>query len=603
MAWFASSGLRVRLILLVLLALVPALGLVLYTAWEQRRQADTQVEATALQLVTIASTDHERLIEGARQLLITLSRLPEVRERRAHACSALFRDLLKQYRVYGNLGAVDLSGEVFCSGLPLPGGVNLADRGYVRDALVTRAFAVGEYQVGRITGKASINFGYPVIDETGQRHAVVFAALNLTWLNDLAARAGLPQGSTLTVVDRNGIVLARYPDPEPWVGRPAPEASIIRLVLTRGEGVAEAPGADGLPSLFGFTKLRGAPEAAAVYVNIGIPKRAAYAAANRVLGTTLAGLGIVAVLVLAATRVFGQRFILRPVEILVGTTRQVAAGDLGTRTHMPYEQGEWGHLARAFDEMAQALQIRDAQLEQQREVLYRTEKMAALGRLAAGVGHELRNPLTVIDGRIRLLAMDVSKGPLASQTLSVHLAKLQEAKERMRRIMESLSAYSKPSKPQPTLLDVGQLLAAAREVVAYDARRRDVEITVEVGETLPQILGDRSQLMQVLINLATNAIEAMPATGGQLTLRARAEGDGRDRPVRIDVSDTGPGIPPEALAKIWEAFYTTKPEGTGLGLSIVRGLIDEQPGATIEVESTPGHGTTFALTFPAGGSH
>jgi signal transduction histidine kinase len=113
---------------------------------------------------------------------------------------------------------------------------------------------------------------------------------------------------------------------------------------------------------------------------------------------------------------------------------------------------------------------------------------------------------------------------------------------------------------------------------------------------------DRSQLTQVFVNLATNAIEAMDGTGGQLTLKARVDGEGSERRVRVEVSDTGPGIRPEVLPKIWEVFYTSKPEGTGLGLSIVRGLVAEQPGATIDVESVAGQGTTFTLTMLVAGA-
>ena len=111
--------------------------------------------------------------------------------------------------------------------------------------------------------------------------------------------------------------------------------------------------------------------------------------------------------------------------------------------------------------------------------------------------------------------------------------------------------------------------------------------------------------MQVLLNLATNAIEAMAGNGGILTLTAQvrdgsngAAQSGASRSLRVEVSDTGPGISPEILPKIWEAFHTTKPEGTGLGLSIVRSLVSKQPGAAIGVKSQPGQGTTFTLTMP-----
>ncbi len=251
------------------------------------------------------------------------------------------------------------------------------------------------------------------------------------------------------------------------------------------------------------------------------------------------------------------------------------------------------------------LQAQNERLEEQvrerTQRLIQAEKMAALGRLAAGVAHELRNPLTVIDGRVQLLKMPLAQGQLpAADLLSRYAASLEEAAARMRSIMEGLSTYSKPRKHEPTPLNMGELLSAIGDLVAGQAKKSQVTISVDVPDTLPRVWGDRSRVTQVLVNLATNAIEAMGDTGGQLTLKARAQGEGTEQRVRVEVSDTGPGIPPEVLPKIWEAFYTSKPEGTGLGLSIVRGLVGEQPGATIDVESTPGQGTTFILALPVG---
>src|SRR5207249_2996343 len=118
------------------------------------------------------------------------------------ACSALFAGLLQEYPRYANLGAMRLNGDIFCSGLPMTGPINSADRAFFQRALETRAFAVGDYQIGRITGKATVNFGLPALGPSGELQAVVFAALDLAWLNQLAAEADLPEGAALSVIDR-----------------------------------------------------------------------------------------------------------------------------------------------------------------------------------------------------------------------------------------------------------------------------------------------------------------------------------------------------------------------------------------------------------------
>src|SRR5262249_25453786 len=157
-----------------------------------------------MRLSRLVSAGYERLIEDARQLVVSLARLPAVRERNRVACNALFTDLLTQHSSYSNLGVVDADGNVLCSALPITDPVYLGDRGYFRRVLETRDFAVGEYQIGRITGKATVNFGFPVLDDAGDVRAVVFAALDLAWLSALGSQAGLPPGSMLTVIDRQG---------------------------------------------------------------------------------------------------------------------------------------------------------------------------------------------------------------------------------------------------------------------------------------------------------------------------------------------------------------------------------------------------------------
>jgi len=247
----------------------------------------------------------------------------------------------------------------------------------------------------------------------------------------------------------------------------------------------------------------------------------------------------------------------------------------------------------------------------EREQVASQERLASLGRLAAGIAHELNNPLARILMELDMLQTDLAGAPvLTAEQLSPSVSSIEEAAERMKRIMQGLSTYAKPPLPEPTLLNIGELLAATQELVAYPARKSQISIAVDAQDNLPRVAGDRSQLMQVLLNLTTNAIEAMAPTGGLLTLRAQvqdddAPGQAPDVPraapgmrVSIEVSDTGPGIPLEVLPQIWEPFYTTKSEGTGLGLSIVRSLVAKQPGASIAVESRLGHGTTFTLTMP-----
>jgi len=358
---YSFSSLRPRLLLLVLLSVVPALGLILYTALEQWRLAVAQVPEQALRLTQIISSNEERLIEGARQLLVTVARLPEVQGGESSACSRLFAELLKQHSLYANFGAIKPNGDLFCSALPTRRPLNAADRAYFQRAIKTRNFAIGDYQIGRATGRPSINFGYPIVDDAGQVRAVIYAALDLAWLNELLAEAQLPLGATLTVIDHKGTILARHPEPEKWIGKSVPEAPVAEAVLTqRGEGTAKVTGTDGIPRLYAFMRLGTAPQTPSLYVSVGIPAKTVFADVDRILVRNLIGLAIVGLLAIVAAWVAGNLFVLQPVNVLVSTAKRLSAGDLSARTGLPNGHGELSSLASAFDEMADALQTRAA---------------------------------------------------------------------------------------------------------------------------------------------------------------------------------------------------------------------------------------------------
>jgi signal transduction histidine kinase len=376
--WLASF--RVRLFLLVLIALLPILGLMLYTDQEQRRVTVNDVEQNALRLARLAAANQERLIEGTRQLLIVLSQLPAVRNQDAAACSQFMADLWKQYPLYEDMGIADLDGDMFCTAVPSDVRLNVADRPWFKRTIQTRDFVAGDYIIARITGRPVLSTAYPILDEEGQVQAVAFAGIDLEWLDAFVAQAQLPAGSTLTLVDDSGIILTRFPSPEAWRGRSLPPL-ILQSLLAQDEGVSDEPGLDGVPRLYAFTKLCCLP-GGNIYVRVGIPKALALAESSKAMVRNLTMFGAVLLLSLVVARGGASLFVLRPLNVLLSAIRRFDAGDLSARTDQPRIDGELGQVARAFDQMAATIQAREIERDRSEKALRlhaaRTEALATI---------------------------------------------------------------------------------------------------------------------------------------------------------------------------------------------------------------------------------
>ncbi|HEX9868272.1 MAG TPA: cache domain-containing protein [Candidatus Tectomicrobia bacterium] len=355
------SSLQVRLLLLLLLALLPGFAMTFYLGFEQRQQAIANAQAGALQLARVTAANQGRLLDAERQLLVTIAELPVVLIGDAAACHARLADLRQQYPRYVNLTVVTPAGETSCSAVPFTPPVSVAQRSWFQRATSTRTFVVGDYQVGTITGKATLNVAYPILGQNHQIQAIVVAALDVDWLNQVLAEAQPSAGTTLSLIDRWGTIVAHYPDPERWVGQSLPEAPIVRTVLAHGQGTADLPDLDGVARLFAFQPLVDMGEQASLSIVIGMTKSMVFAEADWGFIRSLMVLGVVALAAMAVARVVADWLILRQVKALLRATGQVAAGDLSGRTGLAYDRGELGQLARAFDDMAQALETRQAQ--------------------------------------------------------------------------------------------------------------------------------------------------------------------------------------------------------------------------------------------------
>ena len=233
--------------------------------------------------------------------------------------------------------------------------------------------------------------------------------------------------------------------------------------------------------------------------------------------------------------------------------------------------------------------------ERQAEVASRmahVDQLASLGRLAAGLAHEIKNPLAGIQGALELLRDETTD----EGTIKLHDEMLEELK-RVNGILQRLLESGRPAPLRLARIDLARLVGETADLLRPSLRRQKVQLGTELAADLPTLRLDPAKLRQVLLNLVQNAAEAMPEAGGQVIVRAACFPS--EAAVVVTVEDDGPGIARESLQRLFEPFFTTKFAGTGLGLSISKSLV-EQHGGRIEVTSEPGRGTSFLIILPIG---
>jgi two-component system, cell cycle sensor histidine kinase and response regulator CckA len=367
------SGLRGRLLVLLFLAVLPAFALTWYAGAADRQRQREAVASDTVALARILANDQERVIDGTRQILSELAGVPEVRGGDAQRVRTFFVVLMKLYPGYSSFVFLDAGGNVMVARPAPDHPVNFSDRPWFERAVRTRDFAVGDYQVGQLTGKRVIVGAWPVVDETGKVVSVLAAGLDVTWLNQVAATAQLPPGAVLFLVDRRGVVVARYPEGAGVPGQGLGEKALTAEMRRAAEGTVDVADEEGVARIYAFTAVRGRVETG-LRLAVGIPRERAYGAVERLQLRHVLALLMVMALTLGAAWFAAERFVLRRVKSLLDATRRLAAGDPAARTRLPYGHGELSDLARAFDEMASAVQAREAERAEAEQELRRSEE-------------------------------------------------------------------------------------------------------------------------------------------------------------------------------------------------------------------------------------
>ena len=551
-------GLRIRLFLLVLIAVLPAIAIQIYTEIDLRRAREAEIHEEALRHADMVANGMLEILEGSRQLLVALARLPSVQALNPEACSRALGTMLAELPAYSTVGAVNRAGLLVCSAAgsvsPPP---SVLDRTYFRDALQTNGFVVGELIVGRATGAVALPVAHPIhlSDET---IGVLVASLDLRWLDEHLRRREMPDKSAVMVVDRNGTVIASLPDAkERWIGRQLPDAHRPYIFGDKATTV-DLAGLDGMERVFAYVPINYPPAGLAVAVGLDkhnalVPVETAMLRGFLLIFTGL-GLGFV------GAWLVGRYFVGRPVNALLDATRRWQRGDYTARVALTDRRSEIGRLAHAFDEMAERLQ---RQLRQ-KDLMLRE------------VNHRIMNSLQLLSSVLALQRRRIPDPEARNQF------------EQARRRIQSLALVHRRLHRRDTTdaVEFGHFLEELCADVARTLGSEERPMSVDVAAGPIEISTDKViPLALIVYELLTNAFKYARPQSGARSLRVTAVRDPGNMLI-VSVADNGPGLPPDFDQR------------AGLGIKLVQTLLLQLRGS-METASSP-DGTTMTVTVPLG---
>ena len=617
-----ATGLRFRLMLLVVMAMLPMLGLLLYRAEENRARKLTDLQEEALRIGELSAGSVSQVIEGTRQLLFSVASSVFVLSAENADCSSLFAEHCRHSTYYHDIGVVH--GTVGASAFPpAENPQEFGKYPWFEHLQSHRDFCVGEFQIDETTHKPILVLSYPLPGQAAnQPVSAVYAALNLDSLQNCISRPKLVYESVIAVVDRKGILLARHPDAAKWVGYQARSWSIFKSTPKSRNKVIEVAGVDGIERYYRYIPVPGSDNG--LFVIVGVPKAALAAVVKADYMQSLFWLGVFTLGALGCAWFVADFSVILHVKRLTVAAHRLAAGEWDTRARLKGGARELQQLAHAFDDMAAALREHRDRLEEQVEdrtrqlsrmnetlrerIAERMEAEAASNKLlndlkrsnqeleqfAYVASHDLQEPLRLVSAYTQLLLqryrgkLDADADPIVNF--------ITEGVSRMQQLIQDLLTYSRvSSKTKPFCPENLEMpLKAALQNLSVTIRESQAVVT---HDPLPTVMCNAPQLVQLFQNLIGNGLKFH----GKTLPRIHVGVQKTDVTWLFSVRDNGIGIDPEYFERIFVIFQRlhtrAKYPGTGIGLAICKRIV-EQHGGQIWVESEKGNGCTFFFTIP-----
>lgn len=361
----SSLPLRRLLLLLTLLLALPSVGFIVHFGLDQRREALRDGIAESRKLAYGLTSEQKNLTAGAQQLATVLGQLPQVRKHEDVAVNSILRNVLSLNPQYANIIIADPTGMVWASGLPLTRPFSIADKRTFRNAVKTRQFSSGEYIIGQISAKSTIGFAYPVLDKEGAVEAVIALNFNFDHFNVLFDKADMPEGTAFNIIDYNGVIIDRHPNPDGFIGKKVNDEIFMKMVNGPEEASFIDVGLSGDRRMISYTKLRLRNEAFPyLYIRAGIPLQATLdkAVKKQFYNMAFPSLFLVAAILLAL--LIGKRCFVDRIAALRQASHRLASGELHAKVSDSLQGGELGELAKTLDRMASQIADREKALRE-----------------------------------------------------------------------------------------------------------------------------------------------------------------------------------------------------------------------------------------------
>lgn len=557
-----------------------------YQALKHQKQQDELVMAR-----NIAAQVDEVLIK-AKQTVEVLAKHPSIKSMDSEQMMRELTLVTKVTELIDGIMVLDLSGKIIASDIAEPDTrLLLPDSTYkqfVQPILKTHTSEFSNIYKSK-TGDVAVTINVPIFNENELQGVLSGGILLKNHSMGGIEEIRIGKSGYAYIVDVDGNIVV-HPQRERLLENLSANPP-VQKVLKEGEGVLEFLNQEGIPVLAAFAPVK----TTGWGVVVRQPTSESYAYAHQILYFLLL------VFFISLAGAIGLGFLLasqlsKPMTILVEGAKKVAEGQLDVQ--IPVKQkDEIGELSFAFNEMTKKLRkhILELELTHQRMLktqkqLSHSEKMSAIGQLAAGLAHEIYNPLNVISGFSEYLLGKIPKeDPKRS-----YLEDISRETVRCQKLVAELLHFSKPKEPEFAPTSMNLLIHETLSLVTHQTKIKNIKVETNLNTKLPIIDLDKDQIKQVLLNLFINACQSMP-DGGILSIQSSQ----MDEQIQIKVTDTGEGIDKKDLENIFNPFFTTKEEGTGLGLALSYSIIEKHRGK-VQVTSQLGQGSTFTIQLPLG---